>query len=150
MGVVTSRMCWGDRVQEFYKAEAFFFDVLVRVHCEHRLGEKSDLRFYLKFEQKTSMGSPRRVKISDQVFEKIMEISKDFNPDDRERILNRAHAENLMSIVRPKPFSFMGFRCFKKEVLKTLEELEKIFQSLASPYGSVMELSIFKGERVSI
>lgn len=146
MGYATKAMRM-DGVKNYYKAEAFFFEVLVRVKCEQGLTDKSNLRFHLTFKQRSFLGSPAN-KLPDKVFEQIMKLSSNWtDPSEREYEMSRARKENQMTIVRPRSSSF---KHFKTEVLNTLEHLEDIFHKLVSSYGSVMELSIWQGARINI
>ena len=61
---------------------------------------------------------------------------------DKEYQVQCAVKTNKMTIIRPRPNNPQQF---KIEMLKTLEDLEKIFKKSVSSYGSVMSLSFSYG-----
>jgi len=142
VGTITNAMRNGQI--KYHLMNAFFFEVLVRAECGYSLFDKSDLHFYLTFEEKTSFNNPSEYLPKDLpvgVLNEIIALSIDADFDKKYQV-QRAVKTNGMTIVRPRP---SNPEQFKVEMLRTLEDLEKIFKKSVSQYGHVMQLSFSYG-----
>ena len=147
MGTATGAMRHGQI--QYYLMNAFFFDVLVKAECIWPLVGRSNLHFNLVFEEKTIFGGSSKYLLKDlpikiKVLNEIAALSIGTNSD-KEYQVQYAIKTNKTRIMLPRP---INFEIFKLEMLNILENLERIFKTSLSPYGSVMELSFSYGVNI--